>query len=85
MINNSRYKLFLYKTKRKLVLPKNSICLFMGSDYSLYLDVKKKAHSSVVFYDYSKLLQHFANYLKRPYIDFIGSLSIKNNSMAWWV
>src|SRR3989339_409496 len=59
--------------------------LFLGRDYERLLKLKVSAPAGSLYIDLGDLLNDISYKLRRPYIDYIASLSTKFNSLPWWI
>ena len=57
---------------------------YLGEDVTNALAVEEWVGARGKRIDISERLQETANSLRQPYIDYIGRLSVKYNSMLWW-
>ena len=81
-------KLYLVSSKKaeKLLSEISDTKVFyLDNDYLRLLQLQKYCTNSVTILDLGDLLAEKANLLRRPYLDYIGSLSVKYNSLAWWI
>ena len=87
----AKRKKTLYLVAADGKFPKNcqadSFCrwVFFGRDYCRFLELKKQAPRQFHFVDTGDSLQKVAKTLRRPYIDYIGSLSLHFKSLSWWI
>lgn len=58
--------------------------VFLGKNYNQLLKWRK-VFSQAEYIDIGEKLHATAMQIRRPYLDFIGGLSKKYNSMPWWV
>ncbi|MFC1540665.1 hypothetical protein ACFL4J_01345 [Candidatus Margulisiibacteriota bacterium] len=58
--------------------------LFLGRDYETLSNLKRSAPAKFHYVDISQLLNANAYEQRRPFLDYIGSLSRRFASLAWW-
>lgn len=63
---------------------KNFGWVYFGEDMPRFLATKTELESKGQRIEIAEMLQEAARSLRQPYINYIGKLSIKNNSPEWW-
>ncbi|NQU17130.1 MAG: hypothetical protein HQ564_03600 [Candidatus Saganbacteria bacterium] len=59
--------------------------VFLGRKYDRLNELKKTAPKGFQFIDIGDLIYDESYKLRRPYLDYIGSLSSRFSSLSWWV
>lgn len=59
--------------------------VYLGEDVSKALALEKQLRDIGQRIEIAEELQKIAHSLRQPYIDYIGKLSLENNSLSWWV
>jgi surface carbohydrate biosynthesis protein (TIGR04326 family) len=59
--------------------------VYLGEDVSRALAIEQQVGDKGQRLAIGSQLQEIAHSLRQPYIDYIGKLSIANNSLSWWV
>ena len=59
--------------------------IFLSRDYICLMALKKTMPEGSEFIDLGDLLYSTSHQLRRPYINFIGGLSVKRASFLWWI
>ncbi len=59
--------------------------VYLGEDTSLAMAIEQYFRDTGQRIEISGKLQEIARSLRQPYIDYIGKLSLENNSLLWWV
>jgi len=59
--------------------------LYLSKDALFFTKLRTSLPKDISFVDTGDLLQDFAHRHRQDYIDFIGSLSVRNNSLYWWL
>ncbi len=60
-------------------------CVYLGNDYERLLELKRTAPANCRFIDTGKMLDQASRELRRPYLDYMGTLSLGRASLAWWI
>ena len=71
------------KTLRRLN-GKNFQWAYFGEDVSKALSIEQQLRDRGQRIEIGERLQETARSLRQPYIDYIGKLSLKNNTILWW-
>jgi len=58
--------------------------VYLGENVSNAINLEREIGDNGQRYEISKDLQKTAEFLRQPYIDYMGKLNIKNNSPRWW-
>ncbi len=59
--------------------------LFFGRDYGRLLSLKQQAPVNFIYVDIGQLLYKTSYELRRPYLNYISTLSQELASLAWWI
>jgi hypothetical protein len=59
--------------------------VYLGEDTSLAIAIEQQLRDKGQRIEIGGKLQEIAWSLRQPYIDYIGKLSLENNSLLWWV
>lgn len=59
--------------------------VYLSKNALLFTTLRKTLPQEIRFIDTCDMLQDTALHYRQDYIDFIGSLSVQNNSTLWWV
>lgn len=59
--------------------------LYLGEDISQVIAAERQLGNKGQRIEIGSDLQEIAHSLRQPYIDYIGKLSLENNSILWWV
>ncbi len=58
--------------------------VYLGEDVSKLILIEKVIGIDTVRIETAAMLQKIAHNLRQQYIDYVGELSVKNNSLMWW-
>jgi len=58
---------------------------YLGEDVSKAIAIEQQLRDMGQRVEIAEELQKIAHSLRQPYIDYIGKLSLENNSILWWV
>lgn len=59
--------------------------LYLSKDALLFIKLRTVLPEDITILDTGDVLQNTAHRHRQDYIDFIGSLSVRNNSLYWWL
>ena len=89
MKNNNQKILILSRDKKEFLSASGNdrefYWFYLGRNYEKLLDLRQKVPKSFHFVDIGEQLNSTAYELRRPYLDYIGELSVRFNSLAWWI
>jgi hypothetical protein len=78
------YKTCIVKVLKKL-WGRDFKWVYLGEDVSQAIAIEQQIGDKGQRLEIGSQLQEIARLLRQPYIDYIGKLSIANNSLSWWV
>lgn len=80
----SPHKICIRKVLRQLK-GKTFQWVYLGEDISRAIAIEQQLGDRGQRIEIGSNLQEIAHSLRQPYIDYIGKLSLENNSILWWV
>lgn len=75
----------IYALYQKISVSRGYSWIYLSKKALLFTKLKTVFRDGISFIDTGDLLQKVAQRYRQEYIDYIGLLSTKNNSMHWWL
>lgn len=57
---------------------------YIGEDFIEFQTIQSMIPENGLMIDFERILRKNVHLLRKPYIDYIGTLSLKNHSLHWW-